>query len=223
MDTYAQAGATRSCRTAGGAGAVAITAIWAGGLVTPALLAVIVAAPGDTPVTAPLAATTATPGALLVQSTPDLIMLPRASRAITRNDAVPRTAGCSLAGITSSETTRAGAGDPTTTVMMALRPSLAAVTSAVPARPPVRTPVDETATTAGSLLDHSMRRPLAALPRPSIATAVTCVDAPGASRTACGVTSTVATVAGGAATVTLTLALLPPLEAVRVAIPAVTA
>src|SRR5204863_515097 len=95
--------------------------------------------------------------------------LPRASRAITRNDAVPRTASCSLAGITSSETTRAGAGDPTTTVMMALRPSLAAVTSTVPARPPVRTPVDETATTAGSLLDHSMRRP-AGLPRPSIDT-----------------------------------------------------
>src|SRR2546430_11036557 len=151
------------------------------------------------------------------------MVLPRASRAITRSGAVPRTATCSLDGITSSDTTRAATGDPTTTVTVAFRPSLAAVTTAVPTRPPVSTPVAETVTTAGSLVDHSMRRPLAALPRPSVATPVTCVDAPGASRTAGGVTSTDATVPLGAGTVTVVLALCPPLEAVRVAIPGPTA
>ncbi|HWG35123.1 MAG TPA: hypothetical protein VN650_13210 [Gemmatimonadaceae bacterium] len=162
----------------------------------PSLVAVIVAVPGATAVTIPVAGTTiATAEALELQATVRPVrMLPLASRAVAVAVVVPPT--LKLVAPNATETLATGT---TLTVIVALPvlPSLVAVIVAVPAATPPTTPVAaSTEATEGALELQMIVRPVSVLPLASRVTAVACVVVPTVIVDAASDTATLATGGG---------------------------
>lgn len=145
----------------------------------PSLVAVIVAVPGDAPVTTPLADTVATDAFDDVNSTTRPVsVLPAASRTSATACVVAPT--ISVDAPSESDTLATGAGDTVTPTVAAV-PSLMAVIVAVPTRPPVTTPAAETDATAASLLVNVTVRSVSAAPLRPRGTALMVAVAPGTS------------------------------------------
>jgi hypothetical protein len=120
--------------------------------------------------------------------------------------------------------TRAMAGGVTVIVAVPLLPPALAVIVAVPAATAVTTPLDETVATDAALELHVTVCPETGLPFPSTGVAVSACVPPTVSVAELGETFTLATVGGGGAgTVIVAVAVLPPLVAVMVAVPEPTA
>src|SRR3989442_1232291 len=184
----------------------------------PSLVAVIVAVPGATPVTSPLADTVAMPGLELVQVTArPASAFPAASLGVALSGVVPPTTTVAVAGLTTTEAT--GTLD-TVTATVPLWPSLVAVIAAAPTATPVTKPLAETVATALLLVVQVTTRPLSRLPLASLGVAVSCIVPPTYTFGAVGLTITDAT--GTVDTVTVAMPLCPSLIAVIVAVPTAT-
>ena len=110
----------------------------------------------------------------------------------------------------------------TVTLAVPLRPSLVAVIVAVPAATPVTRPAPETVATWALSVVQVTVRPLSGWPAASLGVAVSCTVLPAATVAVAGATSTEATGAGAAVTVTCEVPLFPSLVAVTVAAPTAT-
>ena len=157
MDTNDQVGMISICSTPGGPGPAATTVTGAGPLLTPSLVAEMVAVPGVTPVTTPFGATTATFGSLLTQRTGRRTTLPCAFLPTARSANVRLTVTLIRRGCTSSEATVVSAtgaratGAVTVTDAVPVRPSAVALTEAAPAFSPLTVPSGMTLATVESL------------------------------------------------------------------------
>jgi hypothetical protein len=180
---------------------------------------VIVAFPGATPVTRPVAElTVATEGALDVHvTTRPGRGLRLASCAVAEINAVLSTNRATLVGVV---TTNATGTSETVMVALALFPSLVAVILAVPAATAVTAPFASTVATPGMLDDHAIARPVRTFPPASLSTAAIVVPEPTTRLALGGVSATVAT--GASATEMDAVPLMPSLVAVIVALPAAT-
>jgi len=140
----------------------------------PSLVAVIVALPGVTPVTVPVAETVATLVLL------ELHVTGRSGTSVpatSRITAVSWTlAFCRIALVAGCTLTLPTAKFETVTVAVALLPSVVAVIVAVPGATAVSIPCGETVAIALSELDHVTGRPVSAVPLASRAIADSCVD-----------------------------------------------
>jgi hypothetical protein len=112
------------------------------------------------------------------------------------------------------------AGTGTVIAAVPVFPSLDAVIVALPAATAVTTPADDTVATAAFDVLHVTVRPVSTAPAASLVTAVNACVPPTDTVAALGVTSTVAT---GTGTVIAAVPVFPSLDAVIVALPAVTA
>lgn len=186
----------------------------------PSLIAVIVAAPADTAVTAPLAVTVATPGVFDDHAIARLLStLPLASVRTAAMVVAPPTTILAVVGVRVIVAT--GASD-TPTADVALCPSLVAVIVVLPGPTAVTTPVEDTVATVGWLDVQVTVRPVNTFPLPSFVTGVIVIVGPPTSRLALvGVTVMDAT--GTFDTVTVAVPLFPSLLAVIVAVPTATA
>jgi len=120
------------------------------------LCAVIVATPGDTPVSKPDTSTPTIRGSLVLQNTGRPVnTLPASSSVRAESCKNPPTNSAAAVGVSC---TLATARVVTTTRAVALRPSILAAMVADPLRTAVTTPTDDTRATLESLLDHATRR-----------------------------------------------------------------
>lgn len=188
-------------------------------LLTPSLVAVIVAVPAAIAVTRPFIDTVAINGALDVHVTmrPPR-MFPLASFVIAVIVVAPPMNRFALVGLV---TTDATGMSETVMVAVALFPSLVAVMIVFPADTAVTVPLASTVATPGVLDIHVTTRPASTIPVASFRTAAMVVADPTTRLAVVGFSVTVAT--GASETVTAALALIPSLVAVIVAVPALTA
>jgi hypothetical protein len=186
---------------------------------TPSLVAVIVALPALTPVTAPPALTVATAVLLLahviVRPVSTLLLASRVTAAPV--DVAPTTI---LAGVSVAVTDATGAFD-TVIVAVPFTLSLVAVIVALPALTPVTTPLPLTVATAVLLLAHVTVRPVSTLLPASRVTAVPAEVAP--TTILAGVSVAVTDATGTFDTVTVAALLTPSLTAMICAVPGATA
>jgi hypothetical protein len=181
----------------------------------PSLVAVIVAAPMETPVTTPLDDTVATSSLLDVQVTGrSVTVIPRMSFTVATRGVVCPTATELVAGDKLTLPTGEGA---TVNAAVPLLPSLVAVMVLVPGDTAVTAPTADTVATSGLLELQVTTRPVRTLPFGSRTTAVAVSDWPTVRIVALGWTSTVPT--GTADTATLAVPLWVSLLAVIVTVP----
>jgi hypothetical protein len=135
---------------------------------TPSAIAVIVAEPGATAVTSPLASTVATDSSLDSHAIARVSGLPDASLAVAVSCCVEPATMLVAAGVTLTVATGIGL---IVIVALPLFPSLVAVMLALPALTAVTTPAEETVATPGSPEDQLIIRPLRVLPLASRVTA----------------------------------------------------
>jgi hypothetical protein len=171
----------------------------------PSLVAVIVADPGATAVTSPVADTVATavPELDHVTARPSR-GTPLADCGVAVSCAVPPSVIDSVAGVTATLATGTGA---TATVAVPERPSLVAVIVADPGATAVTSPVLDTVATVVPELDHVTVRPSRAAPLADCGVAVSCAIPPTKICAVAGVTTTLAT--GTGVTVTGAVAVFP--------------
>jgi hypothetical protein len=180
--------------------------------------AVIVAVPGNSPVTTPDCDTAAVSGLSVDHVTGALATVaPFTSRTVAASVVVNATLTDAEEGVTITLPT---GGAVTVTLTVPTFPSLVAVTFVVPAPTAVMSPVCETVATFAFPVCQVTGR-WSGFPCPSRGVAVTCWVPPIVRLTVCGETPTVAT--GTAVTVTVAVPVLPSLAAVIVAVPGATA
>src|SRR2546422_8178068 len=183
--------------------------------VFPSLVAVIVTALAETPVTSPVGDTLATAGAVDAQVT-DLpeSTLPAESFSVAVSWTVAPTSTMAVEGLITTDATGTFA---TLIVAEALFPSLVAVIVAAPAATPVTRPATDTVAIAGFELVQVTGRPASTFPAASFAVALSWAVPPTNMFAVAGLTTTEAT--GTVDTVTAAVPLCPSLVAVIVAVP----
>lgn len=219
IESCDDAGVTTTDATGTGAGALTVTCAVP---TFPSLVAVIVAVPDAIAVTTPDALTVAVCGALDAQTTPrPASAFPLASYATAFSVSEAPTESCDVVGATTTDATGTGAGALTVICALPTLPSLVAVMVAVPAAFAVTTPDALTVAVCGALEAQTRLRPASAFPFASYVMAVSVIVPPTVSVPDVGATATDATAMG--VTVTVALALFPPVVAEMVAVPAATA
>ena len=184
----------------------------------PSLVAVIVAPPGDTPVTTPVVDTVATAVLLELHVTTRFVTtVPFKSLTVTESGVVFPVRTLAVAGETVTVPT--GTGTMVTDAVPDF-PSLIAVIVAVPRVTPVTTPVVDTVATAVLLDAHVTTRPLKTVPLASVSVAASVPVWPMMIELVAGETATLATGAG--VTVIVEVPDFPSLVAVIVAVPGAT-
>jgi len=152
--------------------------------VLPSLVAVIVAVPGEAPVTTPLVETVAIPDALVVHVTVRPVsVFPLPSFTVADSVEVAPTATDTVLGDTVTVATGIGV---TVIVAVADLPSLVAVIVAVPDATPATTPLVDTVAIAEALVDHVTVRPVSTVPLPSFVVATRVVVWPTATEAVVG-------------------------------------
>lgn len=155
-------GVTITEATGAGAGAATVIVAFP---VFPSLVAVIVAVPALFAVTTPAVLTLATLGALDAQTRPrPERVFPLASYVIAVSVIVPPTLSEPLVGATATDATGMVGGGVTVTEVLAVLPSLVAVTVALPCAMPVTTPLASTLAVCGALDAHVTGRPVSEFP-----------------------------------------------------------
>jgi hypothetical protein len=206
---FAVAGETVTLPTGAG---VTVTIVDPG---TPSLIAVIVALPGATAVTTPVAETVAATGLFDDHvTTRSVTTVPFTSRTMALSCTFAPTVNERPCGCTATEPT---ATFVVVTFAVPLFPSLVAVIVATPFATALTRPCDETVAAAGFELDHATARPVRRLPAESASVAVSCVVCPTDIESGFGVTATVAT--AGCETTIVAVPLAPSAVAVIVADP----
>src|SRR5687768_4905679 len=175
---------------------------------TPSLVAVIVTAPGLSPVTPPVLDTTAIVLLLEVQPTTRSGSSVVPARTVAESCTEAPTAIPVDAGATETLVTATGL---TSMVAEPVRPSMVAKMTALPVPTPVTMPADDTVATDGAPVVHVTVRPVSTVPRASRATTVSVADCPTVRFAWGGVTSTEATRTG--TTLTSAAPVLPSLAA----------
>jgi hypothetical protein len=185
---------------------------------------VMITVPTVNACTNPVADTVATPVFDDVQLTAaPVTTFPDPSRAAAVNCTEFPAVTLAAVGETVTEATVGGGGASTVTPADAVTPPAAAVTAADPCLTSVTIPDDDTLAVAELDEDQVTVTPLIGLPEASWATAVSCLLVPGIPVTVVGDRTTEATGGGGGAlTVTPTVPVTPPADAVMVAVPCFT-
>jgi len=184
----------------------------------PSLVAEMVTEPGATPVTTPLADTTATWVSLDVQAIARFVTVPAVSRTVADSGTASPTVTLALDGCTVTDPTGTWV---TVTAALPLTPSLVAEIVTMPARTPVTTPAAETVAIVASLERHATVRSVTTAPLVSRTVATSRVVSPAVIVVAEGATETLPT--GIGTTVTAADPVLPSLVALTVAVPGATA
>jgi hypothetical protein len=186
----------------------------------PPLVAVMITVPATIACTIPVPDTVAVP---LFDDDQDIVApltgLPAESMADAASWLVCPTLSLRLAGVTTTDATVGGAGALTVTAAVAETPPPETVIVAVPCLTSVTVPAD---TVAIAELDelHVSVTPLTVLPEAASGTAESCAVFPGTPVTVVGESAIAET--GGALTVTATVAVMLPSEAVIVVVPCFT-